>query len=588
MKTNFIYALRNIRKNLTNTLITVVGLTVAIACSLLIYFFVNQEYSYNNFHENGNRIYRINYERKYTDGDQWSDTRFNPEIIDIIKDKVPEVEKCTEYRDAGDQLVEYKGEFYDVEMSYTREDFFSIFTHKFIVGEKENVFKSPDEIVITKELADILLKNDKKIYSSLLGEAIRFPLAYEEQLFRITGVIENIPRNSGMQFQGIIPGENGKNFGGCNNGFGYASIYFMLKENTNGKQAQQTINNVVLNYYADRIQDDKNQNILTNTNDAFVPYSLALNDIYFKSDISNCYEASSDKKNSNILITIGAIILLIACINYSILSLGQYMKKIGDIGIRKYMGAKKKHVLLLFLTEGFILTFVAFLCGSSLASLLIPLFGRLSQSEIYTELIDFRKVAVFSVAAFATIVIVTSIIPVLFFSNVTPNQVSAKKIKIGGKSSISQVFISFQYSISIILIIVTIFIIKQSNYLKEKSLGISTENIIDINNSKLDDNQKFILRDMLKEHPAVDKITLASRNFMNGSSDGYVDKGDGEKITTYVFKVDNEYIPTLHLKLLQGRNFTESNLRDNDNATQCSSKMIRLEGHITFGEMILQ
>ena len=115
MKTNFIYALRNIRKNYINNIITVFGLSVAIACCLIIYMYIIQEYNYDNFHKNANRIYRINYILKYPMGTQ-KEVRLEPQLIDVLKKEVPQIDKCGEYRFAFTQLLCYNENYYDINM----------------------------------------------------------------------------------------------------------------------------------------------------------------------------------------------------------------------------------------------------------------------------------------------------------------------------------------------------------------------------------------------------------------------------------------------------------------------------------------
>lgn len=123
MKTNFIYALRDIKNNKTNSIITVVGLSVAIACCLIIYFYISQECSYNIFHKNADRIYRINYGIRYIDYDGY-DVRLDPGNVDRLKKEIPQIEKCTEYRYAFEQTLCYQQNYFDVNTSYAGEDFF--------------------------------------------------------------------------------------------------------------------------------------------------------------------------------------------------------------------------------------------------------------------------------------------------------------------------------------------------------------------------------------------------------------------------------------------------------------------------------
>lgn len=570
MKTNFFYAFRNIRNNPTNSIITVFGLAVAIACCLIIYFYVIQEYSVNSFHKNNNKIFRINYTSKYFIG-TYSDVRVEPEVADQLKKEIPQIDKSAEYRFAFEQLLTYKNNYFDVPLSLASEDFFRMFSFGFLAGNPSEVLINPNEIVITRKLADKLASGTKD-YRDLLGKTVEFPLNYGNAPFKIVGIIENIPQNSSINFEAIITGKTGRNFGGCDNYFGYTSVFYQVKENANPKDAEKNVNQFITNYYKGRVKQMQDNNEMVKTSDAFVPFVLPLNDVYLRGDISNCFERSVEKKNFVVLITIGFLILIIACSNYTILSLGQYLKKIGDVGIRKSMGANAGNIFSVFLSEGFILTFMAMVAGGILCTLFIPIFGKLSDTPILAELINIQKVILFGVGLFCVISVITSLVPVLVFSKVSPHQMAGKKINVGNKNRLSQVFVSFQYSISIILIIVALFIVRQSNFMKNRSLGLDSSNIIDIRLGRIDDDKKSTFKEMLAECPGVTNLTMACRNFMNGSSDDFVDRGDGERVDVFKFKVDQDYLATLGMKLIAGNNFTQSNVTPGDRSMIVNKK----------------
>ena len=562
MKTNLIYAFRNIKNNWVNSTITVFGLAVAIACSLIIYFYVSQEYSYNSFLKNADSIYRINYKLGYNLGSH-DDVRLEPELAKLLPQKVPQIEKSAEYRHAFEQVLAFNNSFYDAKMSSASEDFFNIFDFDFIIKPGENVFTHPYEIVITKTLADKLISADET-YEDLMDKTVEFPLNYGNNPFQIVGILADIPKNSTIQFDAVVSGISGNNFGGCDNNFGYTSVFYLVKPEANHKVAEGNVNTFLLDYYESRITDMQNNNQLIKGKNAFQPFSLAFNKVHTEGDVSTCFESSVNKRNFIILITIGILILIIACSNYTILSLGQYLKKIGDVGIRKAMGANSRNIFNIFLSEGFILTFLAFSIGLVLSVLFIPIFGKMAQTEIYIELINTNKVLLFSVALFFGISLFTSIIPVFVFSKVTPHQMASNKLKVGNKSKLSQVFVSFQYSLSIILIIVTVFIVRQANFLKNKPLGIDTQHIINIDIDRIEESQKRVLVDLLKQNSGIINLTQTSRDFMNGSSNSYVNRGDGEQVLVYRFEVDEEYVSTLGLNLIYGEDFTRENVKDGD------------------------
>lgn len=564
MRTNLIYALRNIKKNAISSFISVIGLAIAIACCLWIYFYVSQEYSYNNFFSNTDRIFRINYELDYVDGPE-QDIRVEPELADLLMQNVPQIEKSTEFRSAFSQLLQHEEEFFETEMSYADREFFDVFSFRFLAGDRENVFRSPEEIVITKVLADKLLRQKNKDYSQLIGQSIEFPLAYGNKQFQITAVLDNMPRNSSIRrFEGIIPGENGDNFGGCNNDLGYTSVFFLTKENAHVNSAKNEVIKQLHNYYDDRIQHLINNREVINSPDAFTPFITSLKEGYFRDNIQTCSEISSSRRGLTILISIGILILLIACSNYTILSLGQAQKKMSEVGVRKAMGARKSNIFAIFFSEGLVLSVIAFILGALLCLFIVQNVNRIAEIEIFTELIRIPGIILFVILAFLTIVVFTSTIPVLVFSNINPNQLLGKKQSAGKKGMLSQLFVSFQYSLSVILIIVTISIIRQSNYLKNKSLGISTENIINFNTSNIPEEERMLFRNLVEEHPGVINLTLTSRNFINGYSYTYVNKGNSEQILVWHFKVDEKYIPTLGLQLIYGKNFSFENIRPGD------------------------
>jgi putative ABC transport system permease protein len=547
---------------------------VAIACCMIIYFYVVQEFNYDNFHKNADKIYRVNYKGRFVFGD-FKDVRVEPEIADLLKRDVPQIEKSAEYRFAFEKMASFDYNYFDVQTALASEDFFDMFSFTFLAGKSSKCLANPYEAVITRKLADKLIAK-KGNYNTLIGKSLEFPLNYEKESFRIIGVVENIPHNSSINFDVVVSGKSGRNFGGCDNSFGYTSVFYQVKADANPRDAEKNVNQYIAKFYKSRIEQMQSENQMLKTADAFVPFVLPLKDIYLAGDIDNCFEKSTNKKSFIILMTIGGLIMLIACSNYILLSLGQYLKKIGEVGIRKAMGATSIDIFSLFMSESFILTFVALVAGGLMCYSFIPIFENLAETHIYIPLIDIRKALIFCMALIAGIVVFTSIVPVLIFSKISPNQMAGKKIRVGNKNRTSQVFVSFQYSLSIILIIVTLFIIRQSNFLKTQSLGLSSNNIIDASISKLDDQQKETFKTLVGEHPGVTNLTLADRNFMNGSSDSFVDKGNGEQIIVFRFVVDHDYISTLKLKLIHGTDFTVANETKSDRTIIVNKKFTEL------------
>ena len=254
MKTNLFCAFRNIKKNQVNSLITVIGLSLAIACSLIIFYIVSQESNYDNFHKNADKIYRINYSLRYVFGDDYKEVRVEPELANQLKKEIPQIDKSADYRSAFENQLRFNNNYYDVQLSLASEDFFDMFSFGFITGKQPKILSNPFEILLTRKLADKLITG-KKNYNDLLGKTIEFPLNYPKNTFKIIGVLENIPRNSSISFDAIISGKTGRNFGGCDNNFGYTSVFYQVKEDAKTKDANRNVIQFVTKYYKPRVEE---------------------------------------------------------------------------------------------------------------------------------------------------------------------------------------------------------------------------------------------------------------------------------------------------------------------------------------------
>ncbi len=555
MNNNLKYAFRNIRKNKVSSIITVTGLSVAFACLLLIFLYVTQEFSYNNFHANKDSIFRVNYSIQYVDGGEDKTALLNAELSKILKEKVPQVNRSTAFRGAFKTTMIYEHQNLEEDLCITEPDFFNMFSFKVISGNKNKFLINPDELVITRNLANKFMAISRCSMEELIGKSVSF-METGDQIFTISGILEDVPKNSSLQFSALIPYKYEGNFPMSNNMFGNSNIYYEIngQEITSNVEAQ--IKLVVQNYYQNLIEQFKGYKVFADTEDCFQPFMLSLDKTYLN-PISSDYERNNSKTSLYILSVIGILILIIAGSNFIMLSLGQAFKKVGEVGIRNTLGARKMNIFSIFFSENLILTFIAFILGAAICVLLLPVFKNLAPNEIYTNLINIPEIVLFVIVCLFIIALSTSIIPVLKLVNIQPNLLSSKKLRLGKGSGVTQIFVTLQYGLSILLIILTISVIRQTNYMKYKDLGFSSENIIDLRTYHLTTGERTVLRDRLKTFPGTINITLADRDYTGGRSSEGVKNSKGENINTRILNVDNNYIPTLNLNLIEGENFTE-------------------------------
>ncbi|WP_081782401.1 ABC transporter permease [Prolixibacter bellariivorans] len=349
-----------------------------------------------------------------------------------------------------------------------------------------------------------------------------------------------------------------ENFSTSNNYFGNSTIFYQTNGNNNITNTEAQVSSVVKTYYQGMIDVLESHKALTDADD-FQPFMIALKDTHLNK-VQSDYETNNNKASLYILSAIGLLILIIACSNFIMLSLGQAFKKVGEVGIRYMLGARRTSIFGIFFSENLILSITAFVLGVIIFVLFLPTFKNLAPNEIYTSLINIPRVVLFVIGCLLLIAFSTSIIPVLKLNNIQPNLLSSKKLKLGKGNGITQLFVTLQYGLSILLIILTILVVHQINYMKYKNLGFSSKNIIDLRIFQLTNSEKLALRDRLNSNPDIINLTLTDRDYMGGRSSDAVIKDNGDWVDTRILNVDNNYIPTLGLKLIRGENFRESNL----------------------------
>ncbi len=554
--TDIRYAFRRIIKNRINSTFSIVGLATALTSILLIYLYVYQEFNFNRLYDHKNRIFRLNYSVEKIDGTKTNTVLLNPELSETIKNKIPQIKWSTSFRSAHHPSLKFENQWFEQNLFITEPDFFKIFNYKFVAGSKDKIFENPNELVITSSLADkfAAIKTCKREY--LIGESVVFK-NLADQPFIITGIIEDIPENSSLDFDALIPLKYEEAFNKSNNWFGNSTIFYETDNNENIALTENLVVSLVKEYYHNLVEELKSDNILLNHTDAFSPFALPISDVYL-SGVSTDYERTNNKTSLIILSSIGFLILVIACSNFVLLSIGQSFKELHEMGIRKIIGAKIRNIYSFFLTEKLIITMISLVISSIAVYYLIPVFNQLAVNNISLNLISFPRIIAFTLICVLFIVITTSLIPLfkLVKSPIKPATFTNRKSHT--VFSASNLFITLQYGLSIILIILTVFILHQTNYMKHKDMGYSSKNIINLRIFHLENSEKIALYDRLNSNTSIESLTVTDRDYISGRGNNYLMNDAGEYIYARILKVDKEYVPTLILKITEGENFAES------------------------------
>jgi putative ABC transport system permease protein len=552
-------AVRNLRKNIGFTAINVLGLSVGLATCLLIVFYVVDELSYDKYNTKADRIYRIT-ENAKLNGREGSYAGSGEPFIEAMKG-YQQVEKFTRmiptqslflspskyFVRKGNQNIE------EHNIVYTESSLFDVFTLPMLYGSPAKALNDPHTAVITESTANKYFGK-----TNAVGETLTIN---DTTLYKITGVIKDVPSQSHFHYDfffsySSIPESH-------QHGWGYAGVhnYMLLKPGTNVKSLEAEMTKIDVKHSFDPAAWTKGGNYLN------VELKPVL-DIHLRSRAEYELESGGSIEYVYIFSTIGAFILLIACVNFMNLSTARSSNRAKEVGVRKVLGSARKDLIAQFLTESILVTLISAFIAIGLALLLLPLFNQVAGKELgftfgsLTWLVPSLVLIVLIVGCLA------GSYPALYLSGFQPIQVLKGKLAAGFKNSfLRSSLVVFQFGISIILIIATLVIYNQLNYIHNKKLGFDRSEVLVIRNTNSLDKRAAVLTQQLKQLPGVVNTTMSSylptgrdRNKTGLFPQLPIDiKQD---VLSEFWQVDENYMNTIGIKLIAGRNFSKQMASD--------------------------
>ena len=530
-------AVKSIYSNRKFTLINILGFSFAISVCLAITLFILKEYSYDSYHENGEQIVRL------IDSKNKS-SNIDYRVKNILIDNFPEIENaCLVQRDNNRSNINI-GEkaLYVNDIMSVDNDFFKIFSIKFIAGQADQAFANINSVVLTEKTAQLFFGEENPI-----GKEILYG---RTNLLSVTAVIEDFPENSSIS-AGIIVNAANDDFKfsfSCENYKDKTThrwefrIYALLNNEVEKKRISEKINDRVslLKPYVSQID--------------FLP----LEDIYLRDETIG---SETKRGNSDLLQLLGAIaiiILSLAIVNYINLTLAQQKKKNKLTGLRKSFGASNSDLLAYFIIEAIIISLLSFILSAFLVWIFSPFYSSVFATRINVDLLqNLPYLAVMALAVFV-IGFCSGIGPAIILSKKSPNEVINQKTNSRQKQSyMRNALIVFQFTASIILIICLIIVQKQIIYVKHKDPGFAEKDLLNINLPylpKKDKSKAFTLAAELRKNPLFKKVSLSngapgSINFTMGSGIEHSDKNTAIPVVI----VDTNFISTFQLQIIKGR-----------------------------------
>ena len=565
-------ALRNISRNKLYSVLNIVGLAIGIACCILILFYVQDELSYDRFNDKADNIFRI--VPTFTTSERTMYMGTNAHVMGpMLKEEFPEVDNYVRFTSYGSPKVLTYGD-----ISFSEEKFvwadgsvFDIFSFELLQGNPKEALVNPNTLVISEKVAEKYFGND-----SPLGKSIQLN---HNTLYTITGVMKNLPKTSHIT-PDIL-----------------ASFSTLgLKPSTN--IAMDLLNQV--NYYTylllrpgsgPTIMEQKFTESI-NKKIAVILKSLGgtaelelqpLTRIYLHSDRENELERTGDMAYVWLFTGIGLFILLLACLNFMNLSTARSANRAKEVGLRKVVGAHKPQLVRQFLGESMILTLIAFLLSGLLVIVTMPVFRNISGKDLTLQ--SFLN-PVFLLGLFGLFFIISLIggsYPAFFLSAFRPVEVIQGTLRRGAKSSALRiVLVSFQFAVSIILIIGTFSVSRQLNYIRSKNLGYDKDHVISIRMRNPETQKKFeAIKEAVRRYPSVLNVS-ASTSTPLGFNDFSVHHAEGkpedESIMLFANMIDEDFIDAYKIDIVQGRNFSKEFPTDLGNAILINEAAVRKLG----------
>ncbi|MDJ1471793.1 ABC transporter permease [Xanthocytophaga flava] len=539
---------RNLIRNKVLSAIKIVGLGIGIALSLLIFLWVADEWQYDAFHTEGDLLYRVLLTQRYDDGQVSTDDQTPSLLAQALKKEFPEIQYAVTVT-TEEKLLFQVGKITDKELGeYADEAFFAMFDFPLMQGNKRTVLSFPDQVVISQRLAHKYFRDQNPI-----GQIIRID---KNTLCKVSGVFRDIPDNSSLKFDFLLP-------------FKALAIQYKWVHDWNAigprtflklhKTADvQKLNSKIESYLKDRQTEYQSTLSLQ-----------AYEDMYLHSRFANGKQAGGRIEYVWLFSIVAIFVLVIAAINFMNLTVAGAVTRFKEVGIRKINGASQGMIAGQFLVETLLITVFACLFAVLLIAMILPAFNDISGKHIQVTAHNFQFVGVVFFL-FVLLIGISGLYPSLFLSSVKPVSVFKRTfIFRPGSLWFGKGLVVFQFSLSGLLILGTLIIHQQMEYIQDRNLGFDKENLIykELDGRLVQNYNAF--KNELNQRSSIQSITVCNQPPMQVggtiTSVEWPGKKPDEKIAFSYWGVGYGFVKTMNLQLKDGRDFSEQLTTDSVN-----------------------
>ena len=552
IKNYFKVAMRYLLRNKGYTAINILGLAIGITCCILIMLFIRSEWSYDKFHSKSDRIYRAWVLENYDDQDDIIDITTPLPLAGALQSSFAEIETTCRVFNLN-TLVKIGDQSFSEDMRMVDSSFFRMFDFDLVEGSRENPFPTSNSIILTENTARKYFGKQNPI-----GKNIELQLANERVMFSVSGIAKSAPEESSIKYNALFSFSNGKYLFSQRAMRAWFSInpetYVLLRKHADPDQLEKKFPSMV------------KQNLGENYREGGYIVSLQpITKIHLDTSLPAGIEPISNPKYSYILLTIGILILLVACINFITLSVGRSATRAMEVGVRKVLGAERQQLVRQFWGEAVLLTVISVIIGIALSVLLVKPFNQIINRQL---VLHFDLVFIgYCFLVIILIGLIAGIYPAIVLSGFRPVEILKGKLKLGNKTGLfRKSLITGQFVTSIAMIVCTIVIGGQLDYLRNKDLGYQKDQVVIVptNKPRLRGTEiAELYRNELLKQPQVAGASVSLMSFSETPwiSVGYAD--DKNVYRSFQFNaVDPYFLKTMNIQMAEGRDFSPDNPAD--------------------------
>ena len=556
MKSFFNQLFRIIKRNRLFTFLNISGLAVGMASFVLIVLWITDELTYDQFHENADRIVRVKAFFKLGGVEEYSPYCPAPLAEAAVRD-FPEVISAVRLRYNGAYIVEYEDKvFNEPDFIFADSTFFKIFSFKLLKGDPDEVLKVRNTLAISESAANKYFGDDNP-----LGKILKLDNRIEGE---VTGVFEDMPSASHLHFDFVISLHTRDE---ANNGMWLSNnfhTYFLLAPNVRAKDFEPKLESLVEKYVSEEAAKalGMSWSEIKESGTSLSYYLTNMTDIHLRTDFEGEFEPGGSIAAVRIFGIIALFIIILACINFTNLSTARSLTRLKEVGVRKTYGVSRSQLIKQFNAESLVIVFLAFILAMVLVELSLPYFNNLTSKELTLSYFSIE----FLVGVLGMILIISILAgayPSLYLSSFKPIHVLKGDAELKkSKFSFRSILVIIQFFISLVLLSSTLVLNKQMVFMQNKELGFDKEQVLVVNSTYLIPGAQIrSFKQELQRHPSIKSVSMSgylpipsSRNNSSVFADAII---SNDMFSCQNWTVDMDYLETYGLNLIEGRNFSK-------------------------------